>query len=929
MKATSLAEEIGCEGETTPLLILTLNGISEQVAKKVTANIQSSDTSQSFELNPGYAVEHLPLGNPTPVSKNLENQFPELKGYHLPLQSESPSILIGLDHADLIACREVRPLSSNGPYLQKTLHGWSVTGRAILGDDTRKAQLVHRLQPIGVTNDATELSDLVKSSWTTEAFGCKYNDDVSKSFEDRKSEEILSREVLHNGTRWVAPILRRNETESFPPSLQMARKRACLFEHRLDKSEAEGTEFAELCYQRMEKMLADGHFRKISDHEAGVKPPNTWYLPILAVTNPNKPGKVRLVLDAAAKSHGKSLNDFLMKGPDLFNPIPDILIRFRERRIGLTSDVTAMFSQVLVKNEDRPSLRFLWRGRRRSGRFDEYESPVVIFGARSSPAVAEYCFQRTAEEFAPSEKDVLNAIKKDTYVDDVITGAASVEDATHLVAKVTEALDKGGFKLGRWSTNSEVVWQSLSPELRSEEPVNIDIKEHTERALGVFWSPTTDELTFRPKVKDVPATKRTVLSIVMTVYDPLGLLACWLIRARILLQDLWKLSLDWDESIPDELMPRWNNWLADLAEINTVRVKRHNFEQDVVEEVELHTFTDASNVAYGAAVYYRWIDSSTKKPCVRLMMTRTRVAPLKVLSVPRLKLQAAVLGARLAHAVKKSSSKTVKSSTFWTDSINVLSWITAEDRRYDTFVSNRIAEIQDLTERRDWRYVPSRLNIADVASRGLSLAELQACTRWENGPHFLHTSADMWPEHLEIVNAAQPVQSHQTRETVLDAGRFSRWTVAVRTMATVLRWIPHVRDHLRGEFSAEEIEQAEKMWMKEVQKASYPQELSDLEAGKEVHKSSRIYSLSPILKDGLICVDTRLSRYPHLSGVAKFPPFLPSDHPYVELLIERLHRKMGHRTLKAVRIELRMKCWVHTLGRLFIVSITSTECAEF
>ena len=126
----------------------------------------------------------------------------------------------------------------------------------------------------------------------------------------------------------------------------------------------------------------------------------------------------------------------------------------------------------------------------------------------------------------------------------------------------------------------------------------------------------------------------------MSVYDPLGLLACWLIRARILLQDLWKLNLDWDESVPDELMPRWNNWLADLAEINTVRVKRHIFEQDVVEEVELHTFTDASNVVYGAVVYgaviyYRWIDSSTKKSCVRLMMARTRVAPLKVFSVPR------------------------------------------------------------------------------------------------------------------------------------------------------------------------------------------------------------------------------------------------------------------------------------------------------
>ena len=146
-----------------------------------------------------------------------------------------------------------------------------------------------------------------------------------------------------------------------------------------------------------------------------------------------------------------------------------------------------------------------------------------------------------------------------------------MEDATHLVARVTEVVDKGGFKLGCWSTNSQVVWQSLSPELRSEEPVNIDIKEHIERAQCVFWSPTTDELTFRPKVKDVPATKRTVLSIGMTVYHPLGLLVCWLDRARILLQDLWKLNLDWDENIPVELMPRWNNWLADLAKINTYR----------------------------------------------------------------------------------------------------------------------------------------------------------------------------------------------------------------------------------------------------------------------------------------------------------------------------------------------------------------------
>ena len=135
-------------------------------------------------------------------------------------------------------------------------------------------------------------------------------------------------------------------------------------------------------------MLENGHFCKLSAEEALYRPANTWYLPMMAVTNPNEPGEVRLVLGAVAKSQGQCLNDFLMKGPDYFNSIPEILIRWREKKIALTSDVEAMFSQVEVAIEDRPSLRFLWRETRREGEFDQYELPVVIFGGKSSPSVA-------------------------------------------------------------------------------------------------------------------------------------------------------------------------------------------------------------------------------------------------------------------------------------------------------------------------------------------------------------------------------------------------------------------------------------------------------------------------------------------------------------------------------------------------------------
>ena len=266
---------------------------------------------------------------------------------------------------------------------------------------------------------------LVRSTWKTECFGTKYKDSVPRSREDRLAMSILRNEVFHDGERWVAPLLRRSREEELPRSRDMAERRAISFEKRLDrataKHEAErkrGPSLSEMTLSRMEK---DGHFRKLSRQEASHETQNTWYLPLHAVTNPNKPGKVRLVLDAAAKSGGKCLNDLLLSGPDFFNSIPGILLCWREKKIALTSDVVAMFSQVVVTENDRQSQRFLWRGERRAGPFDVYESPRLMFGATSSPSTAEYCYQQTADLFSVDLPDVKRAIKEDTYVDDILS----------------------------------------------------------------------------------------------------------------------------------------------------------------------------------------------------------------------------------------------------------------------------------------------------------------------------------------------------------------------------------------------------------------------------------------------------------------------------------------------------------------------------
>ena len=170
------------------------------------------------------------------------------------------------------------------------------------------------------------LYDFMERSWSTESFGCRYDYPKPMSAEDRLGEDILRAEVYHDGVRWVVPVLRSNRSDVFPPSFDMARRRAQSLEKKLDKSTRAGNGLAALCYNKMEKMLQEGHFHKLPAEEAARTPGNTWYLPLLAVTNNKKPEKVRVVLDAAAKSGGRCLNDYLLRGPDYFNVIPDVLL---------------------------------------------------------------------------------------------------------------------------------------------------------------------------------------------------------------------------------------------------------------------------------------------------------------------------------------------------------------------------------------------------------------------------------------------------------------------------------------------------------------------------------------------------------------------------------------------------------------------------
>lgn len=899
----SLANELGLSGPKKPMDIKTMSGITTMETMTFDLKVKNIQTGKIFKMDGVTCVPSLNLSPPVISNKRLKMMIPELQELQLPELDEAPKMLIGLDFGELIAARELRKTKKNGPLLQRTLLGWTVTGKAVLTEETLQhsaSEVVNFLKDIGQTVD---------DPWNTEQFGCKYTDTKPRSLEDRRAEAILDQRVHHNGERWVAPLLRRDETEVFPDSFNMAEKRARSLEKGLQRS----PDLSALCHSKLEDMVRSGHFRKLSKIEAENEPHNTWYLPLLTVTSEKKPGKVRLVLDAAAKSSQKCLNDFLMQGPDNMNSLTGVLLRWREKRIGLCADVKAMFSQILMASDDKPSLRFLWRSDNQRP-FDVYESPVLIFGAKSSPSIAGYCYRRTADEYAAL--DVARLMKEDTYVDDVVTGTNCTESAIELAQHITTALGHGGFQLNGWTSNAEVVNKCLG----GNENDQIRLESAATSTLGVAWQPRTDILTYETEVhQKYRITKRGMMSQTMKLFDPLGFLSGWILTAKQLLQQLWSQKCGWDDEVPDDLQRIWDQWNQERTHLEELQIPRHVFMYEVVPAVELHVFCDASQKAFCAVCYFRWQGQDGIK--TNFVMARVRVAPLKTLTIPRLELQSAVLGTRLAVTIIEESRIKINRVVCWSDSQTTLSWIKSESGRFNTFVNNRVAEIREATRPGDWRYVPSSKNAADAGSRGQTLAEVQD-RQWLHGPSFLCESEENWPKEPEVSYATNEVSDSAQDCTNITAAmpdikRFSSWGVAVRTVCVIRRWITKYRDKQKGEFSAEEVKAAEFLWVRLAQAEEFKAEIEELTTSGILHRKNALSGLSPLMINGMLVVDSRVCRSPDIDVTSRYPPILPSKHTYTSLLMLHYHKQMAHQAHSAVLTEIRQRYWIPKAASTF------------
>ena len=746
-QATLIREDaarlLGLKGPRKPVRFSTFQGSDPTIQSQIVDFVVSSrDGSRAYPVSGAYVVPHLNVGN-----RQIECQqttFQYLRDLVVPARGvRDVQLLIGMDVQDAHLSADVRrpPPGVCGPNALLTPFGWCLVGRCptpITGRAGPLAQINHVR-----VDHLLWLESAVEQFWRTQSMPVCMAPKTFMALEDKAALEQLERTIRHTGERYEVGLPVKENVVDLPDNREAARRSFAAFERRMRNDD----ELRRAVSATMEETLRNGHAVKVPpDYRTNGR---VWYLPYHAVRNPNKPGKIRLVYNAAARYRGMALNDVLRKGPDLTTLLLAVLLRFRERRIGVSADIRKMFYQVLVPKADRSLFRFLWRRPGTQDPVETYEMTVHIFGAVSSPAVCNFALQRLMSD-APSDlKGVAGRIASDFYVDNFLSSFDCEKEALVTCQGLTRLLNTGGFELAQFLSSSRLVIESLPSSIWVDPELDIDLEGlPTERTLGYLWNCQTDAFVFHFKSTPEAETKRLILAAVSSVFDPLGLVAPVVLTAKIILQDVWRLKLEWDETVPTDVLTRWHRWTEEIPLLEEVTVRRSHLTQPQsnYRSVQLHAFADASKDGYGAVIY---IPAETDVGVsVTFALAKARVAPIHQLSIPKLELQAALMAARLVSFYRRETTLLIDGVVLWSDASTVLRWLRSSHRRYITFVANRISEILDLTDVKDWRHVPGVLNPADELSRGLFPSQLDAEHRWFAGADFLYQSPECWPADI-------------------------------------------------------------------------------------------------------------------------------------------------------------------------------------
>lgn len=912
---------LGLKGKRQPLCLQNVEGAGAvQNCQRLSLELMPETSDKKISVPEVFAVKSINLTVPHIQKKG---SWAHLRDLNVPdLSGQKVEMLLGANVLEAVLQLEAKVGRPGEPVAIRTAFGWTLTGSV-------SSCAPGHLRSVMLLRKAETISELVQDWWTTEGFGCKFDGEAPQSLEDVRALKIMEDTTRKVDGRYEVGLLWRDEEMKMPDNWNMAHHRLQRLERSLRQQPEKAKEYDEALMGYVEK----GHARKIALSEPESKSVKRWYLPHHAVVNPNK-AKVRVVFDAAAEYAGTSLNSALLTGPDMLQNLVGVLLRFREERIALVADVEQMFHQVRVREEDQPALSFLWRNLNQHQQPEAYQMQVVIFGAKCSPTLANHVLQKTAEDHGtdlPESRAAVEAVKNNFYMDDFLRSEKNVHDAKKMQKEVTKLVSQGGFRLTKWLSNRSEVLEDITEESRSPSALDLtSLGKAPERALGCVWKPNTDMLAVKSSPADVPPTKRGVLKRVAMIFDPQGFVSPVVLRAKRLVQQLWSLKYGWDDPLQGSELAAWETWITELTDLERIEVPRC-FKADIpadfdVSRYELHVFCDASEIAFGAVAYLR-MTTYDGTHTTSFVMSKTRLAPMKQLTIVRLELQAAVLGVRLAGFVKRELTYPISEVCYWTDSKVVLQFLQNESRRFHTFVANRVSEIQDVSSSQHWHHVSSELNPADICSRGGASESVLTSRLWWKGPEFLRENKNAWsdseldpcldPRDPEVKTPARVVFSTQSEPKRLwETERFSSWQRMKRTAAWVLRFVHNARlsrdDPARcsGPLSVEELRTAESAILRESQYHSFRRELEKIKRSGQVPKGSCLQHLTPFIDSaGLIRAAGRTGRSA-LAWESCNPVVLGKDADVLRLIVHDAHNRVMHAGLEHTLSEVRVSFYI-------------------
>ncbi|XP_070531344.1 uncharacterized protein [Cardiocondyla obscurior] len=838
------------------------------------------------------------------------------------------NVIIGADNFSSVIQQGMKKGDASTPLAQRTIFGWVLSGPVSTTSSNSSTKRTHCC----VTD--FDLKDLIAKFWSLEEVSSNSNGVRNK--EEEMCEQHFSTTHSRDTTgRYIV----RLPLKADPQLLGNSKEKALSCLKRMSYRFQKDPNYLSLYTNFLDEYKSLGHMLPIDKSEENIIP--HYYLPHHGVLRKESlTTKLRVVFNGSAPTTSNlSLNDLLYTGEKLQKNILEILLWIRTHRVLFSSDIVKMFRQIQVHNRDRNLQRIYWRDL--NGQLCSYQLTTVTYGLSCAPFLA----LRTLDQLILDEgnKFPLAILPMTTgrYVDDIFGGAESREEAKLIISQLIQLCDAGGFPLQKWRSN----FPEILPEQKEKISAIMEPEPSQQKILGLLWNSATDNFGFSVKPPETQSyTKRLIASDIARLYDPLGLTAPVIIKAKIMLQEIWCLKISWDDPLPEGLLKRWLGFRTQLLELNNLTVPRWIDGIRKNSSFELHGFADASKHAMAAVVFAR-ITTNDGKTISRMINAKTKVAPIKRLSIPRLELTAALLLIRLLILDIKALNIPQPAVFCWSDSTNALAWINSPPSQCPSeYVRNRAATIQELLPNCSWNFVPGKENPADCATRGIKADQLSSNELWWQGPTWLIKDKSCWPKGKAKIN--QDIHIKESSKNVFFSSvvthtywniltRYSSFLKLIRVVATCSRFVKKLLGRpgislTHHPLTPKELEQSRKIVIRNIQKTGFANEIQYLSKYKSLPNSSPLLKLTPFIDgDGLLRVGGRLDNAA-IDEESKHPLIIPKDSPITPLIITEAHIRTLHGGTQLTLGYLRTKYWIMN-GRPTVRShiLKCIRCARY